>query len=212
MYINNQLIYNLNGTYAHKSYISHNFKGAISEYNGVLHCKGYDYEDFLDDIMEAPLSEPVFTRRMRMLSRPDGFMLYAKLGFDVFSLSELLYSNMKIMLRLIRARPNSYMISGNPNVSLGFINWSLYLRRIGLEVDYHTKRTHMLAFTSVEFNCLETLAKTFINPARQNQFIQKHFQQCSSSSHCYCKEYNFCIPWILQWKSILVSALRLQTI
>ena len=32
----------------------------------------------------------------------------------------------------------------------------------------------MLAFTPVEFNYLETLAKTFIIPARQNQFIQEN--------------------------------------
>ena len=76
VYINNQQIYNSNGLYARKSYISNNFKRAISEYNGVLHCEGYDYEKFPDEIMEAPLSEASFTRRMKMLSRPDGFMLY----------------------------------------------------------------------------------------------------------------------------------------
>ena len=64
VYINNQQIYNSNGLYAHKSYISNNFKGAISEYKGVLHCEGYDYEEFRDEIMEAPLSVPFFTRRM----------------------------------------------------------------------------------------------------------------------------------------------------
>ena len=32
----------------------------------------------------------------------------------------------------------------------------------------------MLAYTPVEFNYLETLAKTFITPARQNQFIQEN--------------------------------------
>ena len=80
VYINNQQIYNSNGLYAHKSYSSNNFKGAISEYKGVLHCKGYHYEEFPDEIMEAPLSEPFFTRRVKMLSRPDGFMLYGKLG------------------------------------------------------------------------------------------------------------------------------------
>ena len=37
VYINNQQIYNSNGLYAHKLYISNNFKGAISEYKGVLH-------------------------------------------------------------------------------------------------------------------------------------------------------------------------------
>ena len=35
VYINNQQIYNSNGLYAHKSYISNNFKGAITEYKVV---------------------------------------------------------------------------------------------------------------------------------------------------------------------------------
>ena len=35
VYINNQQIYNSNGLSAHKSYISNNFKAAISEYKGV---------------------------------------------------------------------------------------------------------------------------------------------------------------------------------
>ena len=38
VYINNQQIYNSNGLYAHKSYISNNLKAAISEYKGFLHC------------------------------------------------------------------------------------------------------------------------------------------------------------------------------
>ena len=57
VYNNNQQIYNSNGLYAHKSYISNNFKRAISEYKGVFHCKGYDYEKLPDEFMEAVLSE-----------------------------------------------------------------------------------------------------------------------------------------------------------
>ena len=165
VYINNQQIYNSNGLYAHKSYISNIFKGATSEYEGILHCEGYDYEEYPDDFMEAPLSETFFTRTMKMLSRPDGFMLYGKLGVEFFSTSELLFLNMKIRLRLIRARPNFYMISDNPNVSLGIADCSLYTRRIALKVDYHKNRIDMLAYTPVEFNYLETLTKTFITPA-----------------------------------------------
>ena len=174
VYINNQQIYNPNEPYAHKFYFSNNSKGAITEYKGVLHCEGYDYEEFPDEIMEVLLSEPFFTRRMKMLSRPDGFLLYGKLGVNFFSTSELLYPNMKIRLRLIRARPNFYMISDNPNVSLGIVACSPYTRRIALKDDYHKKRMDMLAYTPVEFNYLETLAKTFTIPARQNQFIQEN--------------------------------------
>ena len=87
-----------------------------------------------------------------MLSRPDGFMLYGKLGVGFFSTSELLYRNMKIRLRLMRARPNFYMISPNPNVSLGIVDCSLYTRCFALKDDYHKIRMDMLAYTPVEFN------------------------------------------------------------
>ena len=111
---------------------------------------------------------------MELLSRPEGFMMYGKLGIDFFSTSELLYPNMKSRFRLIRARPNFYMISDNPNVSLGIVDCSLYTRRIALKDDYHKKRMDMLAYAPVEYNYLETLAKTFIIPARQIQLIQEN--------------------------------------
>ena len=110
---------------------------------------------------------------MKMLSRPDGFMLYGKLGVEFFSTSEFLYPYSKNRLRLIKARPNFYMISDNPNVSLGIVDCSLYTRRIALKNDYHKKRMDMLAYIPVEFTYLEALAKTFIIPARQDQFIRK---------------------------------------
>ena len=89
-------------------------------------------------------------------------------------ISELLYPSMKIRLRLIRARSIFYIFSDNPNVSLGIVDCSLYTRRIALKDDYHKKRMDMLAYAPVEYNFLETLAKTFIIPARQNQFIQEN--------------------------------------
>ena len=161
--------------YAHKPYSFNNFKGAFSECKGVLHCEGCDYEEVLDEIMEAPLSERFFTRRMKMLSRPDGFMLYGKVGVDFFCTSEMLYPNMKVRLRLIRARPNFYMISENPNVNLGIVDCPLYTHRVALKDDYHRKRMDMLAYTPLEFNYSETLEKTFIIPARQIQFFQENF-------------------------------------
>ena len=149
-----------------------NFKGDFSEYKGVLHCEGYKFDEFPEEIKEAPLSEPSSTRRMRTLSRPDGFMLYGKLEFSFFPL--LNFYIQKIRLRLIRAIPNFYMISDNPNVSLGTVDCSHYTRRVALKDDYHKKRIDMLAYTPVEFNYLKALAKTFNISARQNQFIQEN--------------------------------------
>ena len=89
---------------------------------------------------------------------------------------------MKVRLRLIRARPSFYMISDNPNVSLGIVDCSLYTRRIALKDDYHKKRMDIIAYTPVEFNYLETFAKAFTIPATQKPVhSRKHFQHCSSA-------------------------------
>ena len=111
---------------------------------------------------------------MKLLSRAEGFMLYGKLGIDFFSTSELPYPNIKVRLRLIRSRPNFYMISDNPNESLAIMDCSLYTRRIAIKEDYHKKRVDIPAYATVQYNYLETLAKTFITSARQNRFIQEN--------------------------------------
>ena len=139
-----------------------------------MHCEGYDYEQDPENVSNH-LSDPCFTRRMKLLSRHDGFMLYGKLGIDFLSTSELLYPNMKTRLHLIRARPTFYLISDNPNVSLGIVDFSIHTRRIALKDDYHKKSIDILAYAPVEYSYLETLGKTFIMPARQNQFFQENY-------------------------------------
>ena len=210
MYINNQQIYNSKGLYAHKSYISNNFKGVISEYKRILHCEGYDYEQFPDALMEAPLSEHVFTRRMKMLSRPDGFMLYGKLGVDFFSTSKLLYPNMKIRLRLIRVRLNFYMISDNSNDfwNCGYFSLhSSYCSQgwLSRETNGHSY-LHSCADQIFGNSCKDFRHSSLTKPVHS----RKHSEQCSSSSDCYCNEYKLCIHWILYWKSILVSTIWSQ--
>ena len=64
-----------------------------------LHCEGIDNEECLDEILEAPLSEPSFTKRTKRLSRLDGFKLYGKLGVVFNSTSELLYPNINFWAR-----------------------------------------------------------------------------------------------------------------
>ena len=79
-----------------------------------------------------------------------------------------------ITLRLIRDTPSFYMISDNPNDSLGIVDCSLYTPRFAPKDDYHKKRMDMLVYVPVEYKYLETLAQTFIIPATQNQFIQEN--------------------------------------
>ena len=81
---------------------------------------------------------------------------------------------MKVGLRLFRTRPKFYMISDIPKVSLGIFDCSLFTCRNALKDDYHKKRMGVLAHLPVEYNYLETLANTFLFPARQDQFIQEN--------------------------------------
>ena len=212
VYFNNQQFYNSNGLYAHKSYISNNFMGAISENNQVWHCEEHDFEEFPDEILEAPLSEPLFRRRMKVPNTRDGFMLYGKLGVDFFSTSKLPYPNMKMRLRLIRSRPNFYMISDNPIFSLAIVDCSLYRRRIALKDEYYKKPLDRLAYVPMQFNYLETLAKIFIIPARQNQFIQENISNDAQVRRiAIAMNTKLCIHWIVHSKSILLSTISSQT-
>ena len=56
LYINNHQIYISNGPYAHKSHIFNTFKSTLSDYKGVLHCEGYDYEEDPENLVEGPFS------------------------------------------------------------------------------------------------------------------------------------------------------------
>ena len=68
--------------------------------------------------MDVPLSDLSSTKRTKMLSRPDSFILYGELGVDFFSTSELLYANKKNRLRLIRARANFIWLTATPTLVL----------------------------------------------------------------------------------------------
>ena len=84
---------------------------------------------------------------MKMLSRPDGFMLYGKLLVELFSPSDLFHPNMKTGLRLIRVRPIFYMISDNPTLVLEL-----------LIVHFTIVLLHLrMIITRTEWTCLLTL-------------------------------------------------------
>ena len=83
----------------------------------------------------------------KLYSRTDGFMLYGRLGIAYLTTLELLYPNMKVRIRLIRAILNFYLMSKNADVSLRIVDCSLYTRRVKLNEDYHKKNWlnwHML--------------------------------------------------------------------
>ena len=201
-------IYNSNGLYAHKSHISNNFKCTLSNYKGVLHCEGYDYKEDPENLPEGPF----FTRRMNMYSRPDGFILYGKLGINFLTTSELLYPKMKVQIRLIRSRPGFYMTSENPNVSLGFVDCSLYTRRVKLKEDYHKKNVST-SLCSSWVQLYGNIGKDFYHscttePIRSREYIQQRTYTSDNQSN----DFKFC-PYRLPYREPnLVSTVYSQRI
>ena len=153
----------------------------------------------------TPYLIPFFTRRMKLLSRPYVFMLHGELGIDFFSTSDLLYPNMKIRLRLFKTRPNFFMISDNPHVSIGIVDCSLYTRRIALKDDYHKKNGHP-RLCSCRIQLFGDFGKDIHHTCETKPIhSRKHFQQCSHSSSRDCNEHKLCLHWFFYRKPILVS-------
>ena len=201
LYINNHQIYKSNGFYAHKSYISTKFKSTLTDYKGVLHCEGFDYEEDPENLLERPF----FTRRMKLYSRLDGFMLYGKLGIDFFTTSELLYPNMKVRIRLIRARPNFYMISENPNVSFGIVDCSLCTPRDAQE-NYHKKKKVSTSLCSSLVQLHGNVVKDLYHSCTTEPIhSKKYIKQRTYTSNSHCNEFKLCFYWLLCREPILVS-------
>ena len=173
VYINTQQNYKFNGLYAHKSYISSNVKGAISEYKRILHCEGTTMMNFLKKLWTRLCLNLFSQWEWKCLADLMASCCMVNWGLTFSPLLNCYIQMKKIRLRLIRAWPYFNMISDNPNVGHGIVDCSPYTR-IALKDVYHKKRMDMLAYTPVEFNYFETLAKIFIISARQNQFIQEN--------------------------------------
>ena len=197
VHINNQQICNSHGFWAQKSYLSNNFRRAISEYKVVLHCKEFDHQECPDENMDSPLSEPSVTRRLKLLSRPDGLIFYGKPGVDFLCTSELLHPNMKFRLRLIRARSNLYVNSENPKVSLSRM---VITRKEGICLHIIawklTWRLRQRCFSSVP-DKTSLFRKSILTML---QLVVLPFQWTQTCIHC-----------IFYWRSILVSEIQSQT-
>ena len=87
---------------------------------------------------------------------------------------EFLDQNMELILLLTSSRPDYYMVSDNPNIIVGILDCLTDTRRIALNDNYQKKRMkmQMLAYTHVDCNYPDTLAKTFTICGREAQFFQ----------------------------------------
>ena len=135
---------------------------------GILACHGYSFEENPDAFDMYP-----FTDRAKSLGTGITFPLYRRLAINLFTCEKLLLPSTKV--RIKRARPNFYMLSDNPNVSLTIVDCSLFTRRILVAEPNHQYLQWNLEMEPAHHNYMETIARTFIIPSRQNQFIQEIF-------------------------------------
>ena len=80
----------------------------------------------------------------------------------------------QVRLKLIRARTHFYRISFNPHVSFKVLDCSLFTRRVVVNEVYHQTIKNQLTHQPACYNFMETIARTFIIPSGQNQFIQEN--------------------------------------
>ena len=137
---------------------------------GILACHGYIFKEFPDAFDMHP-----FTDGAKSLGTAINFSLYGRLAIDLITCEKLLLPNFKVRIELIRARSNFYIISDNPNVSLKIVDCSLLTGRILVAEPNHQYLQWKLEREPAKYNYMETTARTFIIPCRQNQFIQKKY-------------------------------------
>ena len=193
LYINNHQIYNSNRLYAQKTYFSNSFKSTLTDYKRSCIVKNMTMKKIQR-----------ITSKVHFLLEEWNCTVDLRVSCSTVS-SVLLHPNMKVRIRLIRARPCFCMISENPNVSLGNVDRSLYTRWLMLKWDYHKKRMSQQAYAPVEYNYMETLAKTYHSCTTDPIHSGKYIQQRTYTSNSHCNEFKLCLYWLLCRESILVS-------
>ena len=101
---------------------------------GILACHGYSFEEYPEEFDMYP-----FTDSANSLGSGITFSLYGRLATDLFTCEKLLLAKTKVRIKLIRARPNFYRLSGNPNVSVKIVDCSLFTRTILVAEPIHQK-------------------------------------------------------------------------
>ena len=163
------MAYNANELYPPKAQISNKFNSSAVSNKGILACHGYSFEEYPEAFHMYP-----FTDKAKVLGSGITFSLYGRLAIDLFTCEKFLLPKTKVRIKLIRARTNFYMLSDNPNVSLKIVDCSLFTRRILVAEPNHQYLQWNLEREPAQYNYMETIARTFIIPSRQNQFIPEN--------------------------------------
>ena len=115
----------------------------------------------------------IFTDRAKSLGTVITLSLYGRLGIDLFTCEKLLLPNTKFRIKLIRARPNFYLLSHNPNVSLKDVDCSLFPTKILVAEPNHQYLQWNLEREAAQYNYMEIIARIFLIASCQNKFIHE---------------------------------------
>ena len=115
-----------------------------------------------------------FIDREEELLLKNGSTYYGNLAIDLFQCEKLLLPNTKVRLKLSLSRPNFYIVSYNPHVSLKVLDCSLFKRRVVVNEVYQQTIKYQITHQPACYNFMETIARTFIIPSGRNQFIQEN--------------------------------------
>ena len=111
------MAYNANGLYPHKAPTPNEFNSSTVSDKGILACHEDNFEDIPDAFDMHPLTD-----RASSFEAVITFSLYGRLALDLCSCKTLLLPNTKVRNKVIRASPNFYMPSDNPNFSLKIVD------------------------------------------------------------------------------------------
>ena len=115
------MAYNANGLYFHKTQISNEFNLSAVGNKGILACHGDSFDKNPGAFDMYPLTD-----RTNSLGSAIHFSLYGRLAINLFTGEILLLPKTKVWFKIIPARPNFDILSGNSNVSLKIFVCSLF--------------------------------------------------------------------------------------
>ena len=176
--INNTLVYTSNGHYPHKCLIQTEVSHTRSTKDSLLECQGYSYEPEPNNLAHA-----TFVARKEKTDLSTDVHLFGKLGVDFFNCEKLLIPNTDIRITLIKSNSNFCLISSTPkdktdaslnDYAIQFVRASLHVRQMNVSESVHRSINNALVKGPARYTFPDFQTKTFIIPAKQNQFIREN--------------------------------------
>ena len=166
---NTDQVYTTNGLYAHKAFMSNEFSGTQGTKESISCCQGYSYEQSPGDFEH----EPAIVKRKK--DNLEEMEFYGELPIEIFNCKGLLLPNVTVHIKLIRSRPQFYLMSSkSENIHAVITNTYLKIRTLTVDEGSFQIIRKKLVETPARFNALELKPRTFIIPAGQNQFIHEN--------------------------------------